>query len=301
MGSSNVEVDHEFLPFIRVYKDGKVERLMYTDEVPTSIDSQTGVSTKDVTINHQTSLSARLFLPNIITTQTHHQKLPLLIYFHGGCFCVGSAFCLAYHQFVNSLVAEANIVAVSVEYRLAPEHPVPIAFDDSWEAIQWVISHSKGEGTDPWLRDHVGFGRVFLCGDSSGATISYNMTMRFEEINNLGIDHFKLLGIALIQPFFWGKERIGVEKIDPEKDVISERIWPYACPLSTLGNDDHQPEEDVLRDRGLHYYERRGESGWDGVKEIMETKGKGHVFHLFNPACEESVELTKHLAFFLNK
>ncbi|OVA15782.1 Alpha/beta hydrolase fold-3 [Macleaya cordata] len=322
--TKDLEVDHEFLPFLRVYKNGKVERLLFTDEVPTSIDPQTGVSSKDVMINHQTCLSARLYLPKFIA-QNHHQKLPLLIYFHGGCFCAGSAFSLTYHQFVNSLVAEANVVAVSVEYRLAPEHPVPIAYDDSWEAIQWVISHSKGVGTESWLRDHVDFGRVFLSGDSAGANISHNMGMRFGESNNLGADHhFKLLGIALIQPFFWGKERIGVEKLDPEKNVISERTWPYSCPSSTLGNDDPRinpvavgapslsglgcarvlvcvAEEDVLKDRGLLYYEALGKSGWNGEMEIMETKGKGHVFHLFDPTCEESVELMKNLASFLNQ
>ncbi|OVA15783.1 Alpha/beta hydrolase fold-3 [Macleaya cordata] len=42
--------------------------------------------------------------------------------------------------------------------------------------------------------------------------------------------------------------------------------------------------EDGLRDRGVLYYETLGRSGWDGDKmEIMETKGKGHIFHLFDP------------------
>ncbi|KAI3915921.1 hypothetical protein MKW98_004362 [Papaver atlanticum] len=291
------EVDHEFQPFLTVYKDGKVERHLFTDEVPASVATQTGVVSKDVLINP--SLSARLYLPIVLN---HQNKLPLLIYFHGGCFVSGSAFSASYHQFVNSLVAEANVVAVSVDYRLAPEHPVPIAFDDSWEAIQWVISHSKGEGTESWLNDHVDFNRVFLSGDSVGSAITQH---------------------ALIHPFFWGKERIGVEKLDPEKNVISERTWLYACPSSTLGNDDPRinpfavgapslsglgcdrvlvciTEDDVLKDRGLLYYETLGKSGWDGRREIKETKGKDHVFHLFDP-CEESLELTKWVASFLNQ
>ncbi|RZC48410.1 hypothetical protein C5167_016836 [Papaver somniferum] len=308
------EVDHEFQPFLTVYKNGKVVRHLFTDEVPASVDTQTGVASKDVSINP--SLSARLYLPIVLN---HQNKLPLLIYFHGGCFVSGSAFSASYHQFVNSLVAEANVVAISVDYRSAPEHPVPIAFDDSWEAIQWVISHSMGEGSESWLNDHVDFNRVFLSGDSVGSAIAHNMAMKTGQL----CDDFKLLGIALIHPFFWGKERIGVEKLDPEKNVISERTWLYACPSSTLGNDDPRinpfavgapslsglgcdrvlvciTEDDVLKDRGLLYYETLGKSGWGGRREIKETKGKDHVFHLFDP-CEESLELTKWIASFLNQ
>ncbi|KAI3833810.1 hypothetical protein MKW92_000737 [Papaver armeniacum] len=315
------EVDHEFLPFLTVYKNGKIDRHLFTDEVPASVDTQTGVASKDVLINR--SLSARLYLPKVLNDE---KKLPLVIYFHGGCFCAGSAFSVSHNQFINSLVAEANVVAVSVDYRLAPEHPVPIAFDDSWEAIQWVISHFKGEGTEPWLKDHVDFNRVFLSGDSAGSTIAHNMAMQTGQLSNgsCSSHHFKLLGIVLIQPFFWGKERIGVEKLDSEKNVICERTWLYACPSSTLGNDDPRinpfaigapslsglgcdrvlvciTEDDVLKDRGLLYYETLGKSGWDGQREIKETKGKTHVFHLFDPYCEESVELTKWVASFLNQ
>ncbi|KAI3866457.1 hypothetical protein MKX03_000550 [Papaver bracteatum] len=299
--STEQEVDHEFQPFLTIYKDGKVKRHLFRDEVPASVDTQTGVISKDVLINP--SLSASLYLPIVLN---HQNKLPLLIYFHGGCFVSGSAFSASYHQFVNSLVAESNVVAVSVDNRLAPEHP-------------WVISHSKGEGTESWLNDHVDFNRVFLSGDSAGSTIAHNMAIKTGQL----CDDFKLLGIALIHPFFWGKERIGVEKLDPEKNIISERTWLYTCPSSTLGNDDPRinpfsfgapslsvlgcdrvlvciTEDDVLKDRGLLYYETLGKSGWDGRREIKETKGKDHVFHLFDP-CEESLELTKRLTSLLNQ
>lgn len=43
-----------------------------------------------------------------------------------------------YHHYATSLAASAAVVVMSVEYRLAPEHPIPAAYDDAWTALQWV-------------------------------------------------------------------------------------------------------------------------------------------------------------------
>ncbi|GAV57734.1 Abhydrolase_3 domain-containing protein [Cephalotus follicularis] len=69
-------------------------------------------------------------------------------YFHGGWFCIEAAFSPTYHNYLNTLVAAANIVAISVDYRRAPEHAVPIAYDDSWTALKCVASHSNGSGNE---------------------------------------------------------------------------------------------------------------------------------------------------------
>ncbi|CDP01515.1 unnamed protein product [Coffea canephora] len=62
-------------------------------------------------------------------------KLPLLVYLHGGEICgssqIKSAFSLTYHAYLNVLVAETGVVAVSINYRLVPEHPLPIAYEYS--------------------------------------------------------------------------------------------------------------------------------------------------------------------------
>lgn len=175
--SSKSEVAFEKLPVIRVYKDGRVERLFGTDAVPPSTDPRTGVSSKDVTITVTSTaaptagsepsshvISARLFIPKLARSQ----KLPLLIYFHGGAFCVCSPFNAAYHSYLNAVVAEAKVVAVSVNYRKAPEHPIPAAYEDSWAAIQWAALHRDGDGPEAWLNEHADFGRVFLSGVSAG-------------------------------------------------------------------------------------------------------------------------------------
>lgn len=92
----DMEVETEFLPFLRVYKDGSVERLLGTPFVPSSPeDPETGASSKDITISQNSPISDRLFLPN--HTQPS-QKLPILVYFHGGAFCIESAFSSDHHQ-----------------------------------------------------------------------------------------------------------------------------------------------------------------------------------------------------------
>lgn len=49
------------------------------------------------------------------------------------------------------------------------------------------------------------------------------------------------------------------------------------------------------------YYERLVNSNWRGNVEIMETKGKDHVFHIFEPDCDEAKEMLRGLALFINQ
>ncbi|KAL6213434.1 hypothetical protein ACLB2K_012881 [Fragaria x ananassa] len=107
---------------------------------PATIDPQTGVQSKDVVISTTPLISARLYLPKSAIPKSTG-KFPLLIYFHGGGFCNGSAFSPTYHNHLNLLVSEVNVIAISVEYRLVPEHPLPAAYEDSWAAVKWVETH----------------------------------------------------------------------------------------------------------------------------------------------------------------
>ncbi|KAL8490763.1 hypothetical protein ACS0TY_022671 [Phlomoides rotata] len=149
-----------------------VERLLKTPDVsPSPEDSKTGVASKDITISPL--ISARIYLPKL----THPtQKLPIVVYFRGGYFCIGSTFSLLEYRYTNLLTAACGALVVSVDFRLAPEHPLPAAYDDSWYALNWICSH--GIEKDEWIANHADFNRLFLCGDSSGANIVHNLTMR---------------------------------------------------------------------------------------------------------------------------
>ncbi|KAJ4716341.1 Alpha/beta hydrolase-3 [Melia azedarach] len=317
MASTNPasEIAQDFSPMVKIYKDGRVERLKGTDVVPPSFDPKTNVESKDSLYSPENGLSVRLYIPR---NTNQNQKLPLLVYFHGGGFCIESAFSPVYHNYLNALVSEANIVAVSVDYRLAPENPLPCAYDDSWDALKWVASHVNGEGPEDWLKFHADFQRVFFAGDSAGANLAHHMAIRHgREILN-GV---KVVGIILAHPYFWGKEPVGTEVTDVLKRGYIEELWRFTCP-STTGCDDplinpavgsnleslgcsrvmvFVAEQDLLRARGWFYYEKLKESGWKGDVEIIETEGEQHVFHLFNPNCENAVAMLKRFASFFNQ
>ncbi|RDY06346.1 putative carboxylesterase 2, partial [Mucuna pruriens] len=315
---SNPEISVEVPPYLRVHKNGTVERIAGTQVVPAGFDSDTNVVSKDILIVPETGVTARLYRPNF-TPKT--AKLPLVVYFHGGAFCIASASEPLYHNSLNKLVAEANVVAVSVNYRLAPEHPLPTAYHDSWAAIQWIASHAKDH--EDWLRDNVDFRKVFLAGDSAGANIGHYMALKLKNIPTQDLDFdFKVPGLIMVNPYFWGKEAIGVEITDPERKKMVDKWWDFVCP-SEKGNDDplinpfveEAPgleglacnkvlvtvaEKDILRERGKLYHKKLANSGWNGTAEFYETLGEDHVFHIFNPNCDKANTLIKRIAHFIN-
>ncbi|XP_059649935.1 2-hydroxyisoflavanone dehydratase-like [Cornus florida] len=322
-GIQHQGVATELLPVIRVFKDGAVERLFGSPYVPPSPqDPATGVSSKDITISP--NVSARLFLPNL-TQPTTNQKLPILVYFHGGAFCLESAFSLLDHNYLNAIVSEAKAVAVSVEYRLAPEHPLPAAYEDCWEALQWVASHAQREtGPDnyePWLTNHGDFSKVFIGGDSAGGNIVHNVAMR-AGVEGLHGD-IRILGGFLSHPYFWGSEPVGSEPSGSgHEESLAYRVWPFVYPSAPGGIDSPMinpmkegapslsglgcsrllvcvAEKDELRERGVCYYDAVKESGWRGNIELFEVKGEDHTFHVFNLATENAINMIERLASFL--
>ncbi|KAG8368340.1 hypothetical protein BUALT_Bualt15G0035400 [Buddleja alternifolia] len=308
--SNSNEVLYDFPPMLRVYKDGRFERLWPIEFVPASVDPNTGVQSKDVEIAPEIGLSARIYVPR---NADPAKKLPVVVYFHGGGFVVESAFSPLYQKHLNALVAEANVVAVSVNYRLAPEFHLPIAYEDSWIALKWV-----GSGLDKWIQDYADLGRVYLGGDSAGGNIVHNIAMRVGSENPDGIH---LRGAFLNCPYFCGKDPLlNEETHELMPKSYLDNLWHYACP-STNDCDDplinpgmdsklsglgckrvlvHVAEKDVLRGRGHLYKEVLEKSGWDGQVEIVDVKGKDHVFSVFFPDSESGLAMLKKVASFIN-
>ncbi|KAK6120974.1 hypothetical protein DH2020_045284 [Rehmannia glutinosa] len=317
--NSTEPILYDIYPFIRVYKNGTIQRFIGQDFAPASTDPTAGVHSKDVEFSENHNLSARLYLPKI-KSPNPAQKLPLLIYFHGGGFFTESAFSPTYHHHLNSLVAKAKVIAVSVNYRLAPENPLPIAYQDSWLALKWTFSHSKGgKGKDPWLRNYADFGRVYLGGDSAGANIAHQMSIR---VGSESPDpDIKLNGMFLNCPFFLGKRAIGNESAYAYAEGLMQKLWVYAYPNSRLGLDDplvnpgmdpglkmvgckrvlvYVAGNDVLRFRGWYYKEKLENSGWDGEVKVVEVEGENHVFNLVNPNSSQAMNMLNMLGYFLN-
>lgn len=102
-------------------------------------------------------IPARLYRPAGLATGS-----PLLVYFHGGGFALGS---LDSHDHLCRLLATRTDLAVlSVDYRLAPEHPFPAAVQDAVAAVEYALAHSAELGIDP--------SRIALGGDSAGGNLA---------------------------------------------------------------------------------------------------------------------------------
>ncbi|MGO9156179.1 alpha/beta hydrolase [Mycobacterium sp.] len=109
-----------------------------------------------------TDIPVRIYWPPMAA----HDNLPVVVFYHGGGWCIGD---LETHDPVaRAHAVEAEAIVVSVDYRLAPEHPFPAGIDDSWAALRWVGEHAAELGGDP--------DRIAVAGDSAGGNISAVMT-----------------------------------------------------------------------------------------------------------------------------
>ncbi|KAJ7980076.1 2-hydroxyisoflavanone dehydratase-like [Quillaja saponaria] len=315
MGSFAKEVILE-IPPVRVYKDGTAERLPEFPYVPLSPqDPQTGVSSKDITISKNPLISARIFLPKLTKP---NQKLPILVYFHGG---FESAFTSHSQRYLNNLVSEAHVIAVTVEYRQAPEHYLPAAYEDGWTALQWVASHANRIHGEPWLVNYGDFEKLNISGDSAGANIAHNIIMR------AGVDVLpngvKISKAVLTHPYFWSSKPVLAEPVDKHDKAIPQLMWDFAYPSAPGGIDNPMVNpivngveslkglgcskllvtvaecDQLLRERGVWYFNSVKESGWKGEVELIEVEGVGHAFQIMNTDTEEAKNFIKRLALFL--
>lgn len=100
-------------------------------------------------------LPMRLYAPS-------HDALPVLLYFHGGGFTIGS---IASHDILcRQLSHLAGCAVISVDYRLAPEYQFPTAANDAWDALAWLSFHGDERGLD--------ISRLAVGGDSAGGTLA---------------------------------------------------------------------------------------------------------------------------------
>jgi acetyl esterase len=87
---------------------------------------------------------------------------PVLVYFHGGGWVIGS---VETHDGTARAIAQGSgATVVSVDYRLAPEHPCPAAIDDCVAAVRWVVDHAAELDVDP--------SRLAVGGDSAGGNLA---------------------------------------------------------------------------------------------------------------------------------
>ncbi|KAK1558534.1 hypothetical protein Q3G72_003461 [Acer saccharum] len=118
-------------------------------------------------------------------------------------------------------LSKANIMAISIEYRLtpdsgAPSSPLPIAYEDSWAGLQPTLK-------EPWLNDHIDLGRVILGGEIAGANIAHFTGVRAGTIG-LEAAGLKIQALLIVHPFSGAKE--------------PDEMYKFICPSSTGCVDD---------------------------------------------------------------
>ncbi len=103
-------------------------------------------------------IGARLYAPE----HPANNALPVLVYFHGGGFTIGSI--NTHDTLCRNLCLNTPCAVLSVDYRLAPEHKFPTAAHDAWDAVRWVHQHADTLGIDT--------SRIAVGGDSAGGTLA---------------------------------------------------------------------------------------------------------------------------------
>jgi acetyl esterase len=229
---------------------------------------------------------------------------PVAVYFHGGGWVVGDL--ETQDMICRGLCYGADCLVVSVDYRLAPEHPFPAAPDDAYAATCWVAEHAAEIGGDP--------SRLAVAGDSAGGILSGSVALRARDERGPAICAqvliYASMNYELSAPtasmrdyadgpllsaddveFFWSQYFT---------DPAADQNHPYACPARApdhrhlppafIGTAEIDPTRDtaenyatLLRDAGVEVEQHRytgmphGFVSWLGVVDGAQ--------HAMNDAC----------------
>lgn len=116
--------------------------------------------------------------------------LPLLVNLHGGGFVFGNLGTADW--LCGQLADRVGAVVVSVDYRLAPEHPAPAAYEDAWAATTWLLDHPSDLGADAR--------RAVIVGESAGGNLAALVTLALRDRRRTHATAPGLVGQVLLYP-----------------------------------------------------------------------------------------------------
>lgn len=195
---------------------------------------------------------------------------PVVVWMHGGGFVLGSVD--GYDSVCRALCDELDAVVVSVEYRLAPEHPFPAAVEDCYAATEWAATESAAYGGDT--------DRLVVAGDSAGGNLAASIALLARDKGGPEIDSQVLLYPTTTFQYEFEAEG---ETSDDLFLTVPDLEWswdhyletdlhgmnPYASPLRARSLAGLPPATvvtcsfDPLQEEGIAYADRLADAGVD--------------------------------------
>ncbi|KAI3823390.1 hypothetical protein L1987_04825 [Smallanthus sonchifolius] len=301
---------------VQIFSDGSIHRHENIDFSAFPINDDGSVVWKDYCYDKLHNLHLRLYKPKSTTTSA--AKLPVMYFLHGGGFCLGSFAWPNFHNCCLRLSSALHAIVVAPDYRLAPEHRLPAALDDSLAALKWLQTMAGnpngGLAGDELVGDVVDcfdFDRVFITGDSSGGNIAHYLAVRLGP-GSPELAPVKIRGYVMMAPFFGGKERTKSEAEGlPEKMLtvdLLDTFWRMSLPVgkksdhpfaNPLGCESPNLElvkldpililvggDEIMKDRVKLYANKLKELG--KIARYVEFDGKQHGFFTNEPYSDVS-------------
>jgi acetyl esterase len=182
-----------------------------------------GIASADLLIRQgDVNIPLRLYRP-----REQVGKLPAILYLHGGGWILGD--CDSHDQVTTRMAEATGCAVVSVDYRLAPEHKFPAAFDDAYAALCWLAQAADALDLDGT--------RLAVAGDSAGAALAAGIALAARDRAGPQIRFQALIypGLRLIRP-------VAAAVSEPASPGLSDdTLGAYAAAYLARPEDAHNP------------------------------------------------------------
>ncbi|BAT92787.1 hypothetical protein LR48_Vigan05g075300 [Vigna angularis] len=315
--------------WLRIYDDGSVDRTwtgpaqfkFMSDPVPSHEKFIDGIAVRDTIISREGhDLRVRLYLPE--KALESKKKLPIILHFQGGGFCISEPDWFMYYQIYVRVALSTQAIVVSPFLRRAPEHRLPTAIDDAFDTLLWLQSVARSGSREPWLEQHGDFNRLFLIGDSSGGNVVHEVASRAGSVD---LSPVRVAGAIPVHPGFVRSERSRSELKMPQSPFLTldmldkflelalpvgaTKDHPITCPMGEAAPALEGlklpavllcvAEMDLVRDTEMEYYEAMKKANKD--VELYVSHGMSHSFYLNKVAVDTDPNVSAKTDAFITK
>lgn len=227
--------------------------------------------------DHQ--VPVRIYRPDSL-----NEKAPALLFIHGGGFVMGDV--SSRDSLCLGLAHHGQCVVVSVDYRLAPEHPFPAGFDDCYAVLEWLAQEPAEANFCPT--------KMAVCGISAGGGLAAALCLKSRDINGPALVHQFLIipdvddrlvtasSHRIHDARVWDRNTAEVSWQMYLGDSHGGDVLPYAAPARATDLSGLPPatvlveDLDILRDEGVDYANRLNDAGVRTELHVYPGTFHGH-------------------------